>query len=68
MKNSYKLTSAIIACAALTAAGTGTLSAAEPANKAESQCRTIQANIPWQGTGVSVSPGQFVCVAAHGVH
>lgn len=67
MKTKRKFTRAIMACAAVTAAPAGTLAAAEPASKAESQCRTIEANIPWQGTGVTVSPGQFVCVAAEGL-
>ena len=31
------------------------------------QCRTVQANRPWQGTGITVTPGQFVCVAADGI-
>jgi hypothetical protein len=67
MKTSHKFTRIAMACVAATAMGAGTLNAAEPANKAESFCRTIQANIPWQRTGVSVSPGQFVCVAAAGL-
>lgn len=67
MKTSYKFSWAVMVCAVVTATGAGSLSAAESANKAESNCRTIQANAPWQGTGVSVSPGQFVCVAADGL-
>jgi hypothetical protein len=67
MNTSYKLTRAVMVCAAVAATGVGTLSAAEPANKAETECRTVQANAPWQGTGVSVSLGQFVCVAADGL-
>jgi hypothetical protein len=67
MNTSYKRARAVLVCAAVTATGVGTLRAAEPQHKAENLCRTIQANAPWQGTGVSVSPGQFVCVAAHGL-
>ncbi len=58
---------AALACASLAATGAGTVGAAEPAARPESQCRTVQANLPWQGTGVSVAPGQFVCVAAQGL-
>lgn len=48
-------------------AGGSTLAAAQPHSKVESQCRTIQANAAWQGTGVSVGPGQFVCIGAEGL-
>jgi hypothetical protein len=58
---------AIRTFAILAVTGASALVAAEPANKAESQCRTIQANAAWQGTGVSVGPGQFVCVGAAGL-
>lgn len=51
----------------LAATGASALVAAQPVNKAESQCRTIQANVAWQGSGVSVAPGQFVCVGAEGL-
>lgn len=67
MKTNCKFTRFIIMCAALTATGTSTLGAAEAANRAQTHCRTIQANAAWQGTGVTVSPGQFVCVAAAGL-
>lgn len=67
MKTKRTFIRAVMACAAVAALGAGTLATAEPASKAESQCRTIQANIPWQGTGVSVGPGQFVCIAAEGL-
>lgn len=54
---------------AMAAAGSAAaaVDAAENAHKAESQCRTVQANAAWQGTGVTVNPGQFVCVAAEGL-
>jgi hypothetical protein len=39
----------------------------ETVDKSAAECRTVLANIPWQGTGVSVAPGQFVCVAADGL-
>lgn len=58
---------AAMACALAAAAASGTLGAVETANRAENHCRTIQANVPWQGTGISVGPGQFVCVAADGL-
>lgn len=67
MNTSYRITRPVMVCAAVLAMGVGTLSAGEPANKAENECRTIQANAPWQGTGVSLSPGQFVCVGADGL-
>ena len=67
MKTLSKFRRTAVVCAAMTASAAGTLGAAEPASRAESQCRTIQANVPWQGTGVSVGPGQFVCVAADGL-
>jgi hypothetical protein len=49
------------------ATGASALVSAQPQTKAENQCRTIQANAAWQGTGVSVGPGQFVCVGAEGL-
>lgn len=58
---------AALAGAVLAAAGAGMAGAAEPVARAESHCRTVQANLPWQGTGLSVGPGQFVCVAAEGL-
>ena len=67
MKTRCKFTRVAMLCAAVMATGAGPLSAAEPAHKADEYCRTIQANLAWQGTGVSVSPGQFVCVAADGL-
>jgi hypothetical protein len=56
-----------LACAALAATAASALGAAEPASRADNQCRTVQANVAWQGTGVSVGPGQFVCVGADGL-
>ena len=67
MKLDFKLGHAVLALAAVAAAGAGTLATAQPASKAENQCRAIQADAGWQGTGVSVGPGQFVCVAAEGL-
>lgn len=55
---------AALGCAVLAATGAAT---AQPAARAESHCRTVQANVPWQGTGISVGLGQFVCVAADGL-
>ncbi|GAB3427051.1 hypothetical protein NX773_13750 [Massilia solisilvae] len=67
MNTSYRFARAMLACAAVTAAGSSTLNAAEQANRAESPRRTVQANATWQGTGVSVGLGLFVCVAADGL-
>ena len=51
-----------VSCSALTA-----VHAADNVAKFTTQCRTVQANKEWQGTGVTVTPDQFVCVAAHGL-
>ena len=67
MKTSSFSTRATALCAAAAALGAGTLAAAQPTSRVENLCRTVQANAPWQGTGVSVGPGQFVCVAADGL-
>lgn len=31
------------------------------------QCRSVAANLPWQGSGIAVGPGEFVCLAADGL-
>ena len=67
MKANVKLRNAVLVLAATTATAAGALGAAQPANKGENQCRAVQASAGWQGTGVSVGPGQFVCVAADGL-
>lgn len=38
-----------------------------PPGKPAGQCTSVQANQPWQGTGITVSPSEFVCVAAAGL-
>jgi hypothetical protein len=53
--------------AATLAACTSAIAGAQPNAKTETLCRTIQANAAWQGTGLSVGPGQFVCVGAAGL-
>ncbi len=58
---------AAVAVAALVSAWAGAIGAAEPTDKSTGQCRTVQANAGWQPTGISVGPGQFVCVAADGL-
>jgi hypothetical protein len=35
--------------------------------KSNAQCRTVRADIEWQGTGISVKPNDFVCVSAKGL-
>jgi hypothetical protein len=60
-KYSALLAVALSAGASTTALATGT------ASKVTSQCRTVHANREWQGTGITVGPGQFVCVAADGL-
>jgi len=57
----------VLLAAALAAVTAGQLRAAETIDRSTAQCRTVQANAPWQATGVSVAPGQFVCVAADGL-
>lgn len=59
--------SAAMACALAAATSSGVVGAVEIASREENQCRTIHANVPWQGTGISVGPGQFVCVGADGL-
>jgi hypothetical protein len=54
-------------CVALAATGASTLATAQALNRTEKQCLKVQANAAWQGSGVSVGPGQFVCVAADGL-
>lgn len=66
MKTTVRFSRAGMA-AAVGALLAGAVGATEPTAKPDTQCRTVQANIPWQGTGVSVDPGQFVCVAAAGL-
>jgi hypothetical protein len=67
MKSGFKSGRIALVVAACWTTGAGTLHAAENADRAARQCRTVQANQAWQGTGVTVSPGQFVCVAADGL-
>ena len=67
MKTNPSIRRALMAFAIMAATGAGTLAAAQPAARAENLCRTVQANAAWQGTGMSVAPGQFVCVAAEGL-
>lgn len=67
MKTSTPLRRRAMLCAATLAACTSAIAIAQPVAKSESHCRNIQANAAWQGTGVSVGPGQFVCVAAEGL-
>lgn len=63
----YRFRRAAMACILLAATAARASGAAESGNKAESQCRTVQANAAWQGSGVSVGPGQFICVGAEGL-
>lgn len=65
MNTSTPLKRRAMLCTAMFAACTSAI--AQPIAKSQSQCRTIQANAAWQGTGVTVGPGQFVCVAAEGL-
>jgi hypothetical protein len=57
----------VLLAAGIGAVAAGPLSAADVLDKSTGLCRTVQANVPWQGTGISVAPGQFVCVAADGL-
>jgi hypothetical protein len=46
------------------AAETGTAGMAAPASV---RCQDVRATDAWRGTGVTVDPGQFVCVVADGL-
>jgi hypothetical protein len=67
MKTSFNLGRAVLFVTLAWGTGTCVTNAAENDNELERQCRDIQANLAWQGTGITVSPSDFVCVAANGL-
>jgi hypothetical protein len=67
MKANPAVGRAVLFAVAAFGACIGASNAAESDSRSAAQCRTIRANQAWQGTGITVTPGQFVCVAADGL-
>jgi hypothetical protein len=67
MKTNQKLETATVFIMAVCATAALADDTAGSGNTAAGRCTTVQANQDWQGTGITVSPGEFVCVAASGL-
>lgn len=67
MKTRSRMTGTVLLVLAVSGSALTAVHAADNVARLTTQCRTVQANKEWQGTGVTVTPGQFVCVAAHGL-
>lgn len=67
MKMHLKRGSAALLVAAAWSTAAWATDAPQTGNRTPAQCEAVRANLEWQGTGITVNPDEFVCVAAAGL-